>query len=265
MELLQAPEGDIVATHPATLFGRILAVLMMVLPGAAMVWFGMQVSGSDADARMPLLAGGGTLLALGALAIMQQNRSKVVVRTDGVERWGLRGKIWALRWAEMIELRYRAVKMRVYHVIPAGTNIYVTLTDPQGKKRRLPSNMKGMDVLAERVADQQTAAHFPQARATIDRGEEVRFGKALILDREKISVRKLLGGYKSCALTDIEKVAVEAGFLRIRQRGKFLAFGGGSVGGIPNVFLFLRLLDSLIARPAAIPADREFSTQASVG
>src|SRR5437016_13368550 len=57
MELLQAPEGDIVATHPATLFGRILAVLMMVLPGAAMVWFGMQVSGSDADARMPLLAG----------------------------------------------------------------------------------------------------------------------------------------------------------------------------------------------------------------
>src|SRR5437764_1056908 len=99
----------------------------------AMVWFGMQVSGSDADARMPLLAGGGTLLALGALAIVQQNRSKVVVRTDGVERWGLRGKIWALRWAEMIELRYRAVKMRVYHVIPAGTNIYVTLTDPQGK------------------------------------------------------------------------------------------------------------------------------------
>jgi len=122
-----------------------------------------------------------------------------------------------------------------------------------------------MDVLAERVADRQTAAHFPQARATIDRGEEVRFGKALILDREKISVRKLLGGYKSCALPDIEKVAVEAGFLRIRQTGKFLVFGGGSVGAIPNVFLFLRLLDSLIARPAAIPADREFSTQASVG
>jgi len=187
------------------------------------------------------------------------------VRTDGVERWGLRGKIWALRWAEMVELRYRAVKMRVYHVIPAGTNIYVTLTDPHGKKRRLPGNMKGMDVLAERVADQQTAAHFPQARAAIDRGEEVRFGKALILDREKISARKLLGGYKSCALADIEKVAVEAGFLRIRQKGKFLAFGGGSVGAIPNVFLFLRLLDSLIARPAAIPADREFSTQASVG
>ena len=37
MELLQAPEGDVVATHPATLFARILAVLMMMVPGASRV------------------------------------------------------------------------------------------------------------------------------------------------------------------------------------------------------------------------------------
>src|SRR6266404_3836957 len=243
MEPLQAPEGELVATHPATVYGSILAVLMMVLPGGALVALAIRFDGKDADARVPAIAGGLTLLVLGILAVVQQARSKMVLRADGAERWGLRGKVWALRWADMAELRYRAVRMRVYHVIPAGTKIYVTLTDPQGKKRRLPSNMKGMDVLAERVADQQTAAHFPQARAAIDRGEEVRFGKALILDREKISTRKLLGGYKSCALPDIEKVAVEAGFLRIRQKGKLLAFGGGSVGAIPKVFLFLRLID----------------------
>ena len=265
MELLQAPEGDVVATHPATLFARILAVLMMMVPGAALIAVGAQLSPADATKQMPLFAGGGALLALGILAIVQQNRSKVVVRTDGIERWGLRGKLWALRWPEMAELRYRAVKMRLYHVIPVGTNIYLTLTDPQGRKRRLPSNMKGMDVLAERVADQQTAARFAEARAAIDRGEEVRFGKALVLDREKVSVRKLFGGYKSCALPEIEKVVVEAGVLRIRQRAKFLAFGGGSVGAIPNVFLFLRLLDALVARPTAIPQDREFSALASVG
>ena len=265
MELLQAPEGDVVATHPTTLFARILAVLMMVVPGAALIALGAQLSPADADKQMPLFAGGGALLALGVLAVVQQNRSKVVVRTDGIERWGLRGRLWALRWAEMAELRYRAVKMRLYHVIPVGTNIYLTLTDPQGRKRRLPSNMKGMDVLAERVADQQTAARFAEARAAIDRGEEVRFGKALVLDREKVSVRKLFGGYKSCALPEIVKVVVEAGVLRIRQRGKFLAFGGGSVGAIPNVFLFLRLLDALVARPTGIPQDREFSALASVG
>ena len=165
----------------------------------------------------------------------------------------------------MAELRYRAIKMRVYHVIPAGTKIYLTLTDRNGKKHRVPSNMKGMDVLAERIADQQTNARFAEARAAVDRGEEVRFGKALVVDAEKLSARKLFGGYKSCPLSEIEKVAVESGFLRIRQRGKFLGFGGGSVGSIPNVFLFLRLLDSLLGRPTAIPQDRDFAGRANVG
>src|SRR5467141_2733739 len=102
-----------------------------------------------------------------------------------------------------------------------------------------------------------------RARRSI--GEEVRFGKALVVDAEKLSARKLFGGYKSCPLSEIEKVAVESGFLRIRQRGKFLGFGGGSVGSIPNVFLFLRLLDSLLGRPTAIPRDHDFAGRANVG
>src|SRR6267143_1079662 len=247
MEPLQAPEGEVVATHPATVYGSILAVLMMVLPGGALVALALRFDGKDADARVPAIAGGLTLLILGILAVVQQTRSKVVLRADGAE------------------LRYRAIKMHVYHVIPVGTKIYVTLTDRNGKKHRVPSNMKGMDVLAERIADQQTSARFAEARAAVDRGEEVRFGKALVVDAEKLSARKLFGGYKSCPLSEIEKVAVESGFLRIRQRGKFLGFGGGSVGSIPNVFLFLRLLDSLLGRPTAIPQDRDFAARANVG
>src|SRR5207249_2435703 len=105
MEPLQLPEGDVVATHPATLTGRILAVLMLVLPGGALIWAATQEEGANSDARIPLMAAGLTLALLGILAFVQQNRSKVVVRADGVERWGLRGKLWALRWADMIELR----------------------------------------------------------------------------------------------------------------------------------------------------------------
>ena len=265
MEPLQLPEGEVTATHPATLFGRILAVLALILPGAAFLALVFQVEPKTPNDRIAPLAIGVGLIALGILAFVQQNRSKLVVRTDGIERWGLRGKLWALRWADMVEMRYHAVKMRIYYFIPAGTHIHIKLTDPNGKKRRIPSNLKGMDVLAERIADQQTAARFPDARAAVDRGEEVRFGKALIVDREKLSARKIFGGYKSCPLSEIEKVAVEGGFLRIRQRGKFLGFGGGSVGAIPNVFLFLRLLDSLVARATTIPQDRDFAFRQHVG
>lgn len=265
MEPLQSPEGDVVATHPATIFGRILVVLLMLLPGVALVALAIQAPGVKPDARMTMMAVGGTLFSLGIIAFLQQNQSRIVVRADGLERWGLRGKLWALRWTDMVELRYQALKMRLYYVIPVGTNITLKLTDPNGKKRRVPGNMKGMDVLAERIADQQTTAQFAKARAALDRGEEVKFGKALIVDRDKVSARKLFGGYKSCPIAEIERVTVENGFLRIRQRGKLLAFGGGSVGGIPNVFLFLRLLDTLVARPTAIPEDREFAMRAHVG
>src|SRR6266850_2396728 len=114
MEPLQLPEGDVVATHPATLTGRILAVLMLMLPGGALIWAATQAQGTRADARIPLIAAG---------------------------------------------------------VTPVGTTIYITLTDPHGKKHRVPSNMKAMDILAERIADQQTAVRFSEARAIIDRGE----------------------------------------------------------------------------------------------
>ena len=38
--------------------------------------------------------------------------------------------------------------MERYHFIPAGTNIHLALTDPNGKAYRVPSNMKGMELLA---------------------------------------------------------------------------------------------------------------------
>ena len=271
MEILQAPEGDVVAEHGATLTGRIAATLFLILPGLALLALATQLDAKDADARPPLLAVGVVLAILGALAFAQQNKTKVVLRADGLERWGLRGKLWALRWAEMQELHYRVVKVRLGGLLgmllPAlGTNYHLALTDPNGRKHRLPGNLKAMDVLAERVAEQQTTAHFAAARTKIDAGEEVRFGKPVALDREKLSVRKLFGGMKSCPIGEIEKVTVENGALKIRQRGKTFAFARMQTGSVPNVFLLLRLLDSLVGRkPPALGQDRDFAGEASVG
>jgi len=271
MELLQAPEGDVVAEHRATLTHRIASVLFLVLPGAAVLVRTAQLPPSD-DSRVPLAVCGAVLVALGVLAVLQQNKSRVVLRADGVERWGLRGKLWALRFPEMHELYYRVVKVRVGGLIglllPAtlGNNIHIALTDPNGKKHKLPINLKGMDTLAERISEQQTDAQFPAARAKLDASEELRFGKSIALDKEKISVGKLFGGMKSCPLSEIEKFSVENGALRIRQRGKTFAFASVQTGGVPNVFLLLRLLDGLLGqKPPGLGQDRDFSSKAYVG
>jgi hypothetical protein len=262
-------QGEVVAEHAATLARRVHAMLFLVLPGLGLIFAATQLGTSDADARV-WLAGSGTLLAaLGALIVAQQGKSRVLVHSDGVERWGLRGKLWELTWHDAVELRYRVIKIRLGGVLgmllPAlGTNIHIALVDSTGKVYRLPSNLKGMDVLAERVVDQQTTAHFPAARTKIDAGEEVRFGKSIALDKEKISARKLFGGFKSCPLGEIEKVSVVGGFLKIRQKGKTFAFTTAAIAQIPNIFILLRLLESLTGQKDAL-GDRDFTSQAYVG
>src|SRR5262249_41308429 len=267
MEVLMAPEGDVVAEHPATLGYRIMAVLFLVLPGLALIGFSSQ---AQADARMPMIAFGVPMVVLGVLAVLQQNKSKVVLRADGIERWGLRGKLWALRFAEMPQLHYRVVKVRLGGLLglllPAlGTNYSLAFTDSSGKKRRLPGNLKSMEMLAERVVDQPTAQHFAGARRQLEAGEEVRFGKAVALDREKLSVKKIFGGMKSCPLGEIEKFVVQNGALKIRQRGKLMSFATLMTAQIPNVFLLLKLLDSLLVNKAVLGDNRDFAGRAYVG
>ncbi|MCA1825675.1 MAG: hypothetical protein LC689_01895 [Myxococcales bacterium] len=270
MELLLAPEGEVVAEHPATLTYRVFSVLFLVLPGAALLALSTQLGPNDADARIPMIVFGILPLALGVLAILQQNKSKVVLRADGVERWGLRGKLWALRFAEMPQLHYRVMKVRLGGllglVLPAlGTNYHLGFTEPSGKKRTIPANLKSMEILAERVVEQHTTSHFAAARKQIDAGEEVRFGKSVAVDREKLSVKKLFGGMKSCPLAEIEKFVVQNGALRVRQRGKLMNFASIYTAQIPNVFLLLKLLDSLLAQKTALGEDRDFAGQAYVG
>src|SRR5438105_2949634 len=103
MEPLQAPEGDVTAEHRATITLRVTAVLFLLLPAAALAFAAFAPNGNREGA--PILIGSAVvLLALGVLSFVQQNRSRVVVRADGMERWGLRGQLWALRWADMAEL-----------------------------------------------------------------------------------------------------------------------------------------------------------------
>ena len=270
MEMLLAPEGDVVAEHSATLTYRVFSVLFLLLPGAGLLALATQLAPAEADARIPLIVFGVLLGGLGALAIVQQSKSKVVLRADGVERWGLRGKLWALRFAEIPQLHYRVVKVRLGGLLglllPAlGTNYHLSFADPNGKKRSLPGNLKSMDVLAERVVEQHTTSHFAAARKQLDAGEEVRFGKSVALDKDKLSVKKLFGGMKSCPLGEIEKFVVAGGALKVRQRGKLMNFASIYTGGIPNVFLLLRLLDSLLGQKSALGDNRDFAGQAYVG
>src|SRR5207244_3379152 len=95
------------------------------------------------------------------------------------ERWGLRGELWTLRWEDATQLRYQATRvhavgldlMLLLRLFPAlGKSVKISFVDVNGKRRKLPSSLKAMDVLAERVIEHHTAAQFPALRSALDRG-----------------------------------------------------------------------------------------------
>jgi len=263
MEQLLKPEGEVVAEHRASLAWRIVSVVLFGIPAA--LWLVSAWSGPRENAVV-LSVPAAVLIALCALVIVQQGKVGVVLRTDGLERWGLRGALWTLRWDDATQLRYQATRVHavgldlflLLKLFPGlGKSVDISFVDVNGKRRKLPSSLKAMDLLAERVIEHHTAAQFPVLRSALDRGEDVRFGKSLSLDREQISVRKLFGGMKRCLLADVEKVGIDDGKLKIRQRGKTFAFAGFGVGSVPNAFLFVKVFES--ARPgsgAAAPGQR---------
>jgi len=271
MDQLLKPEGDVVAEHSASVAWRIAAVVLLGVPAAT--WATAVWSGPRENAAL-LSIPGAALIAL-CVIFVQQGKVRVVLRTDGLERWGLRGELWTLRWGDATQLRYQATRvhaagldlMLLLKLFPAlGKSVKISFVDVNGKRRKLPSSLKAMDLLAERVIEHHTAAQFPALRSALDRGEEVRFGNSLSLDREQVSVRKLFGGMKRCLLSDVEKVTIDDGKLKIRQRGKTFAFAGFAVGKVPNAFLFVKLFES--ARPgsgAAAPAKTARAGMRNVG
>ncbi|MFL5311800.1 MAG: hypothetical protein ACJ79H_15295 [Myxococcales bacterium] len=208
------PCGEVVAEHRASVAWRITSVVLLALPGAMLLsaaWSGPR------ENALAVSIPGAVLIAACVLVFVQQAKVAVVLRTDGLERWGVRGELWTLRWEDAAQLRYQATRVHavgldlflLLKLFPAlGKSVKIGFVDVGGKRRNLPSSLKAMDLLAERVIEHHTAAQFPVLRSALDRGEEVRFGNSLSLDREQVSVRKLFGGSKRCLLSDVEKVGI---------------------------------------------------------
>src|SRR6266851_3270578 len=180
MDQLLKPAGEVVAEHSANVAWRIVSVVLLGIPAAT--WLTAAWSGPRENAAL-LSIPGAVLIALCVLVFVQQGKVRVVLRTDGVERWGLRGELWTLRWEDATQLRYQATRvhavgldlMLLLKLFPGlGKSVKISFVDVNGKRRKLPSSLKAMDVLAERVIERHTAAQFPALRSALDRGEEVR-------------------------------------------------------------------------------------------
>ncbi len=208
----------------------------------------------------------------------RESNRRTTLYEDGIAQ--TRGsKTTELRWNEVTEIWFRAVKVQVGGLIGAavgaaveayGANkgkplddraasITIRILGHRGTKVVINSNdkgvMKAFEMLSSRVNPRLVEAVVRRVR----QGETVSFGKM------SLSLRGVAYGRKDpMAFQDIGKLSIEKGRLVLKKKGAWLAAQAVPVQNIPNLFVlteaYAQVADGAVDR-SALQAGRNLASR----
>ncbi|MES1242666.1 MAG: DUF6585 family protein [Acidobacteriota bacterium] len=244
-----------------------LIVCLFLLPLTLVFAYGIYASlqpPSDStsatfDAVLALLCGGTVL------GVMVNEAGRVTrLHPEGIEQTR-RGRTAELRWDDVTEVWFQAVKVQVGGVAgyaisafldrkrqgsplnERDTSITVRLHGRNGEKLVINSNDQGIVKGYETVLAHVNPRLLEEARRRVEHGDTVAFGKI------SVSLRGIASGRKEIAFHEIEKLEIAGGKLRVKKKGAWLDALSVPVKKIPNV----SVLTELYAHFASGPVDRK--------
>jgi hypothetical protein len=219
----------------------------IVLVGLAIFWglvgLGLVVGGLLASRNdsslLCLVPPGIVLVGVGVWAFTQwrlKRNLRALVFPDGLVH--IRGtKTNVFRWDEIESVWQSAQKAR-----PTSRAVYraYTIADRNGRKAVFTSDFVGVQALGDTIQREVSERLLPHALEAFEAGETVRFGK-LSLSQEGLSNDR-----ETIPWDQVEEVKLERGIITVRKEGKWLSWANVTVGGTPNVLVFLTLVDRII-------------------
>lgn len=187
------------------------------------------------------------------LIFLLNRGQRVYVFAEGLMRTkGSRSEV--VRWDQVESLRQAIVKItyKVLYVIPVARIVRHTYTVCQmdGTKLVFRDSLRGVEVLGDRVSRETARCLFPKALATYHAGEQVAFGDLTISKQGVSRSGKLL------PWAEYQGVEVVQGVVKIQQRGKRFSWTSVQVRKMPNLLVFLNLLESIQREQRQGPAAR---------
>lgn len=219
----------------------------VVLVGLAIFWglvgLGLVVGGLLASRNdsslLCLVPPGIVLVGVGIWAFAQwrlKRNLRALVFPDGLVH--IRGaKTNVFRWDEIESVWQRAQKAR-----PTSRAIYraYTIADRNGRKAVFTGDFVGVQALGDTIQREVSERLLPHALEAFEAGETVRFGK-LSLSHEGLSNDR-----ETIPWDQVEEVKLERDIITVRKEGTWLSWANVTVGGTPNVLVFLTLVDRII-------------------
>jgi hypothetical protein len=181
------------------------------------------------------------MLALGGFLLwrMVRDRGKKVL----LSRRGFAvvhgGRRTVYHW-EDVRAQYQHITEHYYNGAYTHTTHVYTLECVGGERVVFNDSLKNVKKLGEAVAEEITHRELPAAREEYDAGGLVSFGKL------GVSRKGLTYGTSFLSWREVSGVRIHQGYVSVSKKGKWLNWCTIGAPSIPNLFVFLALVDDII-------------------
>lgn len=214
---------------------------LLCVGGGVAVLFGAARAGLKESDRAPLIVIGVICVLLGWLAIESWLRTRNLTATltaDGVT-YDKNGSITSVRFDEIVGF-WQNITKRYYNGVYTGTTHVYTVQKSDGKKVVFNDTLKNVEELGNAIQGEVTQRHLPRAFETYNNGGTVSFGNV------SLSRTGLTKGGKTLPWNEIQGVQIQKGYITVKQQGKWLRWANIPVSSIPNMVVFLTLVDRIV-------------------
>ncbi|MFF4405855.1 DUF6585 family protein [Streptomyces sp. NPDC001262] len=146
-----------------------------------------------------------------------------------------RGHVRAVRYADTDVLQDNI--RHTYHGMTTKISYAYTVTDTTGERVTLRGGFADPQEWGPAIQRAVTVARFPQALARLDAGQRLDFGPLWMTAAE------IGSGGKSVPWQQVEEIAVQDGYVKVRVAGRWSSLTMTPVRRIPNLFVFRALAD----------------------
>jgi hypothetical protein len=201
----------------------------------------------------------GLLVGVVALWVVL-GKSALTISDSGVRRESVLGQ-QEMAWSQIVETRYRVIPVNTYaHFGLIGALLAMSsksgramftleLISNDGKKLKVTSTFRKADeaigIIFARILPQMVE----NVKARLRRGETVEFGGV------KLSATVVTWKNNSTPVSEISKAELAGTYLKVKRQGKWLAAISVRSDKVPNVLVFLEVLESLAPQVKATGID----------
>jgi hypothetical protein len=233
-------------------FGAAYTVRILVALGVlgllAVIWFSQDAPRTSSHPALMWISIG-LVFAVAALWIAL-GKSVLVINDSGVRRESILGQ-QEIAWSQIAETRYRVVPINVYaHLGLIGAVVAMSsksgraqltleLISQDRKKLRVTSNFRNADEAIGIILGRILPPMVQNVKARLQRGETVQFGGV------GLSATVVTWKGNSIPVSEITKAEMVRSNLQVKRHGKWLSAISVRSDRVPDVLVFLEVLESL--------------------